>query len=77
MEKILLLLLILLPILASVWVFPLRRRDRRYRNLFIRIVPAAELLLTLLLVLVWPDASLELPGVPVGSSTSTWYSTPS
>ena len=63
MEKILLLLLILLPILASVWVFPLRRRDRRYRNLFIRIVPAAELLLTLLLVLVWPDASLELPGV--------------
>ena len=62
MGKILLLFLVLFPILASVWVFPLRRRDRQYRNWFIQIVPAVELAAALLL-LAWPEASLELPGV--------------
>ena len=62
MEKILLLFLILFPILASVWVFPLRRRDRRYRNWLIQIVPAVELAAALLL-LACPSVSLELPGM--------------
>ena len=63
MGSILLLFLVLFPILASAWVFPLRRRDRRYRNLFIQIIPAVELVAAALLVLAWPEAALELPGV--------------
>ena len=63
MGSALLLFLVLMPILASVWVFPLRRRDRRYRNDLIQIVPAVEFVAAILLVLLWPDASLELPGV--------------
>ena len=63
MGSILLLFLVLFPILASAWVFPLRRRDRRYRNLFIQIIPAVELAAAALLVLAWPEAALELPGV--------------
>ena len=55
--------LVLFPILASAWVFPLRRRDRRYRNLFIQIIPAVELAAAALLVLAWPEAALELPEV--------------
>ena len=43
MGEFLLLFLILFPILASVWVFPLRRRDRRYRHWLIQIVPAVGL----------------------------------
>ena len=62
MGDFLLLFLILFPILASVWVFPLRRRDRRYRNWLIQIVPAVELAAALLLLL-WPAAELELPGI--------------
>ena len=62
MGDFLLLFLILFPILASVWVIPLRRRDRRYRNWLIQIVPAVELAAALLLLL-WPAAELELPGV--------------
>ena len=61
MGDFLLLFLILFPILASVWVIPLRRRDRRYRNWLIQIVPAVELAAALLLLL-WPTAELELPG---------------
>ena len=52
MGEFLLLFLILFPILASVWVFPLRRRDRRYRNWLIQIVPAVELAAALLLLAV-------------------------
>ena len=62
MGEFLLLFLILFPILASVWVIPLRRRDRRYRNWLIQIVPAVELAAALLLLL-WPGADLELPGI--------------
>ena len=43
MGNILLLFLVLFPMLLSAWVFPLRRRDRRYRNWLIRIIPAVEL----------------------------------
>ena len=60
--KFLLLFLILFPILASVWVFPLRRRDRRYRNWLIQIVPAVELAAALLLLLSG-GVTLELPGM--------------
>lgn len=63
MDKILILFLILFPMLASVWVIPLRRRDRRYRNWLVQIVPAVELAAAVLMVLAWPAASLELPGV--------------
>lgn len=62
MGNILLLFLVLFPMLLSAWVFPLRRRDRRYRNWLIRIIPAVELAAALLLLL-WPGAALELPGV--------------
>ena len=62
MGEFLLLFLILFPILASVWVIPLRRRDRRYRNWLIQIVPVVELAAALLLLL-WPGADLALPGI--------------
>ena len=62
MEKALLLFLVLFPLLASAWVYPLRRRSREYRNRLIQIVPLVELAAALLLLL-WPEASLELPGV--------------
>ena len=61
MGNILLLFLVLFPMLLSAWVFPLRRRDRRYQNWLIRIIPAVELAAALLLLL-WPGAALELPG---------------
>ena len=47
MGNILLLFLVLFPMLLSAWVFPLRRRDRRYRNWLIQIIPAVELSLAL------------------------------
>ena len=62
MGEFLLLFLVLFPFLAAVWVFPLRRRDRRYRNWLIQIVPAVELAAVLLLLL-WPAADLTLPGI--------------
>ena len=62
MGNILLLFLVLFPMLLSAWVFPLRRRDRRYRNWLIQIIPPVELAAALLLLL-WPGAALELPGV--------------
>ena len=62
MGSILLLFLVLFPILASAWVFPLPRRDRRLPDLFIQIIPAVELAAAALLVLAWPEA-LELPEV--------------
>ena len=55
MGDFLLLFLILFPILASVWVIPLRRRDRRYRNWLIQIVPAVELAAALLLLQNFPE----------------------
>ena len=64
MGDFLLLFLILFPILASVWVIPLRRRDRRYRNWLIQIVPAVELAAALLLLL-WSAAELELLSEPL------------
>lgn len=62
MGNCILLLLILLPMLSSVAVFPLRRRSREYRNLFIQVIPLAELALAALL-LAFPEASLKIPGV--------------
>ena len=56
------LLLILVPMLSSVVVFPLRRRSREYRNRFIQAVPLVELILAVLLLL-FPEAALELPDV--------------
>jgi hydrogenase-4 component B len=61
MGKILLLILVFFPILASFPVYPLRRHDRRYRDLYIRVVPGLELCCALLL----PAApgAMDLPGV--------------
>ena len=56
MEKALLLFLVLFPLLASAWVYPLRRRSREYRNRLIQIVPLVELAAALLLLL-WPEAA--------------------
>lgn len=58
----LILFLILFPMASSVAVFPLRRRSREYRNRFVQMVPAVELAAAALLLL-WPEAALELPGV--------------
>ncbi|MEG2176810.1 MAG: proton-conducting transporter membrane subunit [Oscillibacter sp.] len=62
MGQFLLLFLILFPILTAAAVFPLRRRDRRYRDIYIRVIPIAELCGAILL-LFWPGAALTLPGV--------------
>ena len=62
MGSALMLFLILFPALASLWVFPLRRRERKYRDWIVRLVPAVELGAALLL-LFWQGAELELPGV--------------
>lgn len=62
MGQFLLLFLVLFPILTAAAVFPLRRRDRRYRDIYIRAVPIAELCGTILL-LFSAQASLSLPGV--------------
>ena len=59
MEKALLLFLVLFPLLASAWVYPLRRRSREYRNRLIQIVPLVELAAALLLLLL----SLAVQGV--------------
>ncbi|MEG1592850.1 MAG: proton-conducting transporter membrane subunit, partial [Oscillibacter sp.] len=62
MGQFLLLFLILFPILTAAAVFPLRRRDRRYRDIYIRVIPVAELCGAILLLFV-PGAALTLPGV--------------
>ena len=62
MGSALMLFLILFPALSSLWVFPLRRRERKYRDWIVRLVPAVELGAALLL-LFWQGAELELPGV--------------
>ena len=60
MGNILLLFLVLFPMLLSAWVFPLRRRDRRYRNWLIQIIPAVELAAALLLLPKLPDQQRRL-----------------
>ncbi len=62
MGKILIVCLILLPMAAAPAVFPLRRRDRARRNLYVQLVPMAVLAAALGL-LAFPDAQLALPGV--------------
>ena len=62
MGEILSLFLVLFPILAAFFVFPMRGRSREHRNLMIQIVPLVELAAALLLLLA-PEGLLELPGV--------------
>lgn len=62
MEQFLLIFLILFPMAAAFLVQPLRNRSRRGRNLWIQIVPAAELLGAPCLLFV-PGASVTLPQV--------------
>lgn len=61
MGHFLLLFLVFFPMLTSFAVYPLRRRDRQYRNRFVRLVPALELLAAVLL-LIWPT-HIVLPGI--------------
>ena len=58
----LILFLVLFPMAAAPVVFPLRKRDRRYRDRFIQLVPVAELAAALAL-LVCPAVELNLPGI--------------
>ena len=60
--KILLVFLVLFPLLSSVWAYTLRRRSRERRNRFIQVIPMVELAAALLLLL-FPGAAVELPGV--------------
>ena len=60
--KIILVFLVLFPILASIWVYPLRRRSRGYRDQLVQVIPMVELAAALLLLLC-PEAAVELPGI--------------
>jgi len=62
MNGILIACLILLPMLASPLVYPLRRSSRAWRNRFVRTLPLIELACAVALIL-FPDAQLTLPGV--------------
>ncbi|MCI2057479.1 MAG: sodium:proton antiporter [Oscillibacter sp.] len=62
MTKALMLLAVFLPIAAAWFIYPLRRRDREYRNLYIRIIPGIELAIALLLALL-PRGTASLPEV--------------
>lgn len=57
MSTFLLLFLVFFPFLAAYFVYPLRRRGRKYRNLYIRIIPGVELLAAVLLLLA-PGAAI-------------------
>jgi formate hydrogenlyase subunit 3/multisubunit Na+/H+ antiporter MnhD subunit len=62
MSKILIFTLVFFPIAASFLVFPLRRRDRRYRDLWVRIVPFAMLACAALLCLI-PASTAYIPDI--------------
>ena len=62
MEGILIACLVLLPMLASPAVYPLRRHSQAWRNHFVRTLPLIELACAAALIL-FPDAQLTLPGV--------------
>lgn len=51
MSTFLLLFLVFFPFLAAYFVYPLRKRGREYRNLYIRMIPGVELLAAALLLL--------------------------
>lgn len=57
----LILFLILFPMAMAPVVFPLRRRDRGYRDRFIQLVPVVELAAALAL-LAFPGGQAELAG---------------
>lgn len=61
MSTFLLLFLVFFPFLAAYFVYPLRRRGREYRNLYVRIIPGVELMAAVLL-LAFPGAA-ALPQV--------------
>lgn len=50
MSSFLLLFLVFFPFLAAYFVYPMRRRGREYRNLYVRIIPGVEILAALLLL---------------------------
>ena len=58
MPNILLPFLVFFPMLASFAVYPLRHRDRKYRDLYIRVIPGIELFCALLLPLLPAPAAL-------------------
>lgn len=58
----LLLFLVLAPMAASVAIFPLRRRGRGLREIFVQVVPVAVLAAAVFL-LFQPQAAVALPGV--------------
>ena len=62
MSTFLLLFLVFFPFLAAYFVYPLRRRGREYRNLYIRIIPGVELLAAVMLLLFSPGTA-EMPQV--------------
>ena len=59
MRQGLLLFLVFFPILTCFWVYPLRKWDRKWRDLYIRIIPAVELLCAMLLV--WLPGRASVP----------------
>lgn len=60
MTQFLLLFLVFFPILGSYPIYPLRNRNREWRNVYIRVLPAIELAAALLLLLV--PGTVSLPG---------------
>lgn len=62
MGSILMAVLTLFPVAASPFVYPLRQRDREWRDHYVRTVPMVELVCAMLLLL-FPNAELVLPGV--------------
>jgi len=57
MSTYLLLFLVFFPFLAAYFVYPLRKRGREYRNLYIRIIPGVELLAAGMLLLFSPGTA--------------------
>lgn len=62
MRQGILLFLILFPMAAAPAVYPLRRRDRKYRDRYVRIIPGVELVCALCLLII-PGTEVVLPGV--------------
>ncbi|WP_312613592.1 proton-conducting transporter membrane subunit [Oscillibacter sp.] len=50
MSSFLLLFLVFFPFLAAYFVYPMRRRGREYRNLYVRVIPGVEIFAALLLL---------------------------
>lgn len=59
MSLFLLLFLVFFPFAAAYFVYPMRRRGREYRNLYVRIIPGAELLAAAMLL--FEPGRAELP----------------